>query len=501
MSALTDLLRPFSNLLAGRSVLSIGPGTESVRRFLEKAGAEVAGTAAGVPVGTGMTTKFDFVVWVFSGGQGTLADRCAEIAGALKDEGSLLMATENPLGISRSLGSASCDPNHAEALDSGKHELVCRLTEAGLTNIDFYYPFPDMNGPSVLLDERAFETPAFDLGNLIEPTAGCEGNALSLPAKKLMQLLISNGLIMEHCNSFFLVASRRKTRLLPKEILGFCFNGSRMIEYNKMNVFYLTGDNTIMVRRVPYEPDIRAKPGLPIVQELSEERYLPGRLYTLVLESILETSGWTVADLRAWAAPYWTLLQQYADEEGRVEGRYIDLAPFNLLLYNGSLSAVDLEWTAQGCLPVKYVFFRGLYHSLARVPAVRPPAVGTPTNFYRLILAVAETLFSDTGGLLETFLHLEPFYFGAVFPGSGRFPPDRDLPVVTVTAGCASEEATAWRVGLCPLLACDLQVFVETADGAFSEEKSTTLRIALTPQRRIHSVPLPWFTKDILRLR
>src|SRR5579872_5805509 len=106
MSTLTDLLRPFSNLLAGRSVLSIGPGTESVRSFLEKAGAEVAGRNMGQSDGNGTTAKFDFVVWVFSGGPRALAASCAEIAGFLKEEGSLLMATENPLGMSRALATA-----------------------------------------------------------------------------------------------------------------------------------------------------------------------------------------------------------------------------------------------------------------------------------------------------------------------------------------------------------------------------------------------------------
>lgn len=505
MNNLTDLLRPFAPLLASRSAMAVGFEAKAVGRFLQEAGAvvtmaNVGDLAAIEGCEPDLQGKFDFIVWTCC--PGVSNDTALRLSRMLKRSGFILMTIDNPLGFSRMRPGPG----------PGKREVAAWLTDAGLSHIEFCFAFPDVYNPEVLLRERAFQTPCFDVLNLVGSALAATGGIASIAQRELMTLLVSNGLMSEHSNSFFLIASPNGARLLPEEILGYTFNASRSAAYNKFNVFYQATDKSIKVRRTPYEvnahPDFRQ----PIVQVLAEERYVPGRLYSLVLESVLAKTGWSLEQVCRWAKPYLELLKGYADEDGFVDGRYMDLTPFNLLLHEGSLTAVDLEWKADRPVLLRYVFFRGLYHTLARAGAVRQPAPGTPINLYGLCLAVSEKLFGSGGtiGLLETFLELEPFYFGCVFAKGRCVPCDRDL-VVEVDSRDAGDRAMLSgrpearecnaALGLYPLLNCNLQVFVEGPAAPFSEETSTIVKIGLLRERRVYSIPLAHFTGDVTRLR
>ena len=243
-----------------------------------------------------------------------------------------------------------------------------------------------------------------------------------------------------------------------------------------------------------------------MAQVLEEEVYVSGRLYSLGLQEVFLTPEWSVRDVTKWARPYLDLLRRHAQVEeggGWLEGRYLDLTPFNLVFDDGRLAMIDLEWKADEPLPLPYVFFRGLYHTFSRVAFVLTPAAGTPLNILGLCMAVAGELGFDVSGMLERFMELEGRYFGAVF--SGGSPGDGDLVVTgpgasTVTAVPASTRPDA-RMRLYPLLHLHLQVFVETETRGFCEEASTWRSIGLTPEPKVHSILLPHFTADTVRLR
>lgn len=372
---------------------------------------------------------------------------------------------------------------------SGKEELSAMLRETGFRQCCFYYPFPHWRSPAVLLSEQAFDSELLDAGNLIEPVLLGEGYPYPL-----IHGLLNNGLMQELSSYFFVVVSDNPYWLADPNTLAWTFTPGRSDAFKKLTSFYRSVGGELCVRREPYmAAPIEAG---PVRQELHEERYLPGRLYSLELAGIVSRKGWSVADVVAWARPYLALLQDHADAEGRLEGRYLDLVPFNLVVRKEGLAAIDLEWVAADRLPAGYVFFRGLYHSFSRVGPVGLPLEGTPTNLYGLCLAVAGALFPSVEGMLEAFLELEPLYFGVVFRNAAA-PGDSDL---EVRAGqWARQQLPGDR--LYPLTNLNLQVFVEGPGKGFSEDTSTLLRIGLTGQRKVYSVTLPHFADDIEKLR
>jgi len=444
-SDMADVLRPFGDRLEGKNMLVMGEDGSSLYE-------------AGI--------KYDVVVFSLIGG--SPAPMIGKAAGLLASGGALMIGMEGEGGAK--------DLRNGVPAFPGKQELVEAARQAGFRYCSFYYPFPDIDSPEVFLSEGAYENAVLDVGNLIEP-------------------VLKSGRQLR--DKFFVVASDNAYWLPAPELFAWTFNPGRAMPYKKMTTFYRGEDGELWVRRQHYAGEVNILPAGPVRQELREERYLPGRLYSLELGAIVSCRGWSVDNVTAWVRRFFEVLQGHAGEEGVLEGRYLDLVPFNMVDYDGVLTAIDLEWVAADALPLEYVFFRGLYHSLARAGPVAMPMEGTPMNLYSLCLAVAAALFPSTEGMLEDFLRLEPRYFGAVFGVGDRPPGDKDLQV------SAAHWVRPLRPGnrLYPLSNLNVQVFVERPGQGFSEEMSTMLRIGLTTARKIYSTPLPFFADDVVKLR
>jgi hypothetical protein len=520
MKAIENLLRPFAGMLPGRSVLAVGSELGTIETFLTANGASVRKkemqellTCKALKNANGIvdtTEKVDIIFWI--GGPGddilsngsTLPGMITCLTSLMEEDGLLMMVHRNPTWLDRGLTSAGTGLLAGMMLDRF-------LLQLSLGHIDYYYIFPDHFEPAVLFCDRAFETKAFEVANLIAPNLPLAyAQTKTATSTRLPPWSNAQGRMKAFSGSFLIVASRIRNNAIPEETLAFSFNSTRTEKYNKMNVFYHSAEGEIMVRHIPYvngghAHDSPAGHDVPIRQDLSEERYLPGRLYSLLLNDIFSRPGWSVEDIRMWAEPWLALLKRMAINEGEwLDGRYVDFAPFNLLLHEGSLSAIDLEWIIQQPVPVNYVFFRGLYHCLARTRAAHQPAPGTPTNIFSLAMAIAEGIVQAPTALLSEFLDLEPRYFGSVFPGERTAPGDLDLPNVSGDDGEPTDEKHSNDRPprrLYPLLNLNLQVFVETATAAFSEERSSMLTIGLSRERKVYALPLPYFTNDTIRLR
>jgi hypothetical protein len=267
------------------------------------------------------------------------------------------------------------------------------------------------------------------------------------------------------------------------------------------------------------------------MQQLQEEPYLPGELYSRRLRALLATPGWTVDTLVAWARPYFHLVRSRAWRSGGEEyldGAYTDLVPFNLLAAGLGLEAIDLEWSATEEVPLSYVLFRGLYHSLARAGRVQPPAKRTPDHAFGLTLAVIREFLPDTTGILEDFIERELRYFGPILLGDakprdfaleiGQEPERNGLPVTgAVTKGPASGGGSATKgpasggrkamdeltdgPAMGSLLNLNLQFFIETPDAPFDEARSVKRAVGLTGGRQVCTVVLSGLPTDWTRLR
>ncbi|HVS96780.1 MAG TPA: hypothetical protein VHE54_09845, partial [Puia sp.] len=383
----------------------------------------------------------------------------------------------------------------------GKREWTELARELGFRYCFFYYPFPGWRSPSVLLSEAAFDDEELDVLSLLEPVLTARGSDRAY-SHRLIRSMVANKLVRELSDHLFVVLSDNPEWLPDPRILAWTFNPGRVAAFRKMTVFCRDEHGALNVRREAYDRHGDRRDDVLVHQRLEDEPYRPGRLYTLQLAGIVCTPGWSVGDVVAWARPYYRLLKDHAritDDGEWLEGRHLDLVPFNLLTTDRRLTAIDAEWVAPDPLPLRYVLFRGIYHSLARTGRVALPAHGTPLNLYSLSLAIAGQLVPETEGLLELFLQLEPRYFAPVFGANVAAPGDLDLDL----AYAEERKNTAPRDPgrLHPLYNLNLQVFAETPDKDFSEETSAFLPIGMTERRNRYSIRLPWFTDDITRLR
>ncbi|HET6255801.1 MAG TPA: rRNA adenine N-6-methyltransferase family protein [Puia sp.] len=460
-----DLLRPFAGRLYGNSVIELGSGGGALTRYLAECGARVTAVENDVQLAviTGERCRdLDHVTVVN-------ADPASFETPSRFD---FAIVIDNPELIPKAANLLK--PHGILILTGGNSTVLLYLLHANnLTITDLYIPFPDHLFPTVLLTERARTISGFEPANLVHP------HSLPCPPQ-----------------SFLITAGKTKPNLTDPAAVAWSFNSSRRKPFNKMNVFYESPPTGIRVNRVPHDPDAWPDPGLLLTQVLRDEAYVPGALYSQRLTDIVSSPGWSVEDLQRWARPYVDFLKTRASLNSHqywMEGIYADLVPFNLLSRDGQrFVAIDLEWVIKEMIPLEYVLFRGLYHTIFRLGPVQRPSPRTPLNVFGLCLAVLEGILPDTSGILEDFYIREVAYFAAVSPTNST-PSDSRL---LIAEPGDNEPGIDY-----PLLNLNLQIFVGTAAGGFQESTSVKHPIGLTRRRQTFTLTLADFPADATSLR
>ena len=273
----SNLLRPFSFLDKDMDVLELGAGCGALTRYLgEKCGSvdAVEGSYIRAKIARercsdlenvkvyvdnffnlSFDKKYDVVTLIgvleyaplfcpteFENSE----DACLELfklaTGAVKDDGVIILAIENKLGlkywagckedhtgkVSEGLnGYPSTSYQHAGPVTFSKKELENMIHRCGLPEIDFYYPFPDYKLPNTILKEDADYSPA-DLFLYNWVTTPFEDYTGDREYKFHESLALRNitkaGLFGEFANSFLILAGKSKKHDmnedgLPKDFL------------------------------------------------------------------------------------------------------------------------------------------------------------------------------------------------------------------------------------------------------------------------------------------
>jgi SAM-dependent methyltransferase len=317
--------------------------------------------------------------------------------GPLKEDGVLVLAIENQLGLKYFNG---CAEDHAglpyfgindlygagTAITFGKHELKSRLRSTGLASVDFFYPFPDYKVPNLILAEAAFERPDFMVGDLLFRSTSREyGGAGSRAFHENLawQPLARNGLVGELANSFLILACKAPARDQSQpRWLARTYSSGRLPAYETATIF-LPDENKIAVVKHSLFPEaarperteglhLRHKPAL-------HAPYVSGRLYGAELQPIMARGGGPAAVAR-WAAPWVARLVAAATPNAEsvmvVPGALVDAIPSNLVRDNsGNFADIDLEWEADAPVPLAWILVRGLVNAMTVCP-VSPAFAG-----------------------------------------------------------------------------------------------------------------------------
>ena len=347
----------------------------------------------------------------------------------LKPGGSLILAIENKVGLKYFAGAKEDHLgrpffgvhdlyNRKTVVTFGRFELEALLRQAGFTTLTQLIPLPDYKLPVTILHPPIFDKslPSINAYPLLINSVTYDNQP---PSKKSFSLeaayktVLENNLLPDLCNSLYYIASgpsdspnspgssdQGAPNPLDPEILASHYGGQRYKEFAQETLFIRKGSKLYVKKRRLHDdcpnktdlllntlpPNSAACPAADSAASTNSE-YNPSPTLYEKLMPIINTPGWTLADLAAWSAPWIAHLRSLA-MEGNLPAACLDMTPTNFFVdEDGKLLAFDCEWSpADGSnIPLTYIAMRGLFNTLNGCSNVAPPAKDVPVSLIQLI--------------------------------------------------------------------------------------------------------------------
>lgn len=456
-----NLLRPIGELFTAARVLEIGAGCGAITRYLGERGAQVlalegsprrASIAAsrcrdlpGVTVvndrldALKIDAKFDVVTLIgvleyarmYTAGEDPIAETLRRAQQLLSDDGVLIVAIENQLGLKyfagipedhlgRAMAGIEDGYRHDGVVTFGKQELQQRIAAAGYARSEVAMPFPDYKLPSnVILPAALRAGDAFDAASLAGQAARKDKQIRYSPLfsmSRAFAVLGRNGLLDDMANSFLVIAGKSQASVtldqLAPGVLAELYSTQRHPAYKKLSRFTLT-EKGIRVSRERLIPAATLESRL-LLNHATEETYLKGQHWSERLEQIVVMPGWSLQDVSDWFGVWLSALAKAMPGLPKTEALQIDTPvpaelfdamPDNLIVDpDGQARFFDLEWHFHAPLTVGYLGFRALKLTLGTLLGV---AVPTDRQLLHTATLIRETFRKH--GLVLTSTHIQTY--------------------------------------------------------------------------------------------
>jgi GT2 family glycosyltransferase/SAM-dependent methyltransferase len=459
-----DLLRPFAGDLKNKKVLEIGSGCGAITRYLGELNCNVLSLEGSLRRARicaercrdlnnvsvvndnfnhfKCSEKFDVVVLVgvleysnlfMSGEDNAPLSMLVKAKEFLAPDGKLIVAIENKIGLKYWSGAPEDHVGESYfniqnlygnkgVVTFGQYELTSLVRQAGFELTDLMYPFPDYKFADVIVTETGFKTRGFNaLDLLLEKFEYFQNKRYEsrFSTNLAASSLYNNLLLSQFANSFLLMATNGNSRHLPKEnqILAYVHSTLRKKYYCKQTIFTLDGrsDDILVSRQLLYA----AQGGdTPYVQHLVEnESYINGQILMATILPVVSVNGWNTKDIINWSRTFYEVLISKSfdsDNQAWLEGKFLDLTPFNIVLAEGQPKIFDLEWISKERIPAYYIFLRGLAHTFWRLPFVNLPELGTPLQVIELVKEVTRYYFHFDSAEFDDCKEREIKYFSPI---------------------------------------------------------------------------------------
>lgn len=412
-----NILRPLRKSIAGARVLELGCGMGAITRFLGENADEViavegslrrGGIAAlrcndlknvqviideikSLPTSLG---KFDVVTLIGVleyacryGGPGAEKDVLKIARSFLKPGGFLVLAIENKLGL-KYLGGVPEDhlqrswvgvtTGYAEndVRTWSRRELQELLREAGFASCEQFVALPDYKLPQTLITPHGLRAGAsqLDLAPFLNNSKRLFEPAPLFNAGEAWESVNKAGLLPDLADSLCFVAGAEKELKSPFEpedlVIHYGDFSSLPQKFAKV-VKIVDRDGELEVLRqkltlsTAHETD-------KFYQVLDDEPYYKGELLFSRIRKIAMRPDWTLEEFFASFTPWVDILKENADADFLCDGTLMDLTPFNIIMdENNEARPFDLEWASRERLPLTYILYRGFYHTITRIQALR----------------------------------------------------------------------------------------------------------------------------------
>lgn len=306
---------------------------------------------------------------------------------ALKDQGLLVVAIENRMGLKylsgaredhseRPYDSINGYPSHEHAVTWSARELEAMLGEAGFSGADVLVPFPDYKLASTIIDPSAVRD-EHHVHNWLQGTAPDWGRPRRTPAFSetlAARELAAAGLLKDLANSF-LVLAYKGDRDAVRARLG-VEDGWVARRYELEGRPAVRTRSTLPVEgdRVVVEPALgAAREGAeidlgPFSHAVRDEDFVAGDLATIDVLRTIKADDSTapllqhIRDHAAWLEASHSTGNADADGIPLLDGTSLDATWANLI--DGR--RVHHGWRFRGTLPLDYVAWRNTKHFLER---------------------------------------------------------------------------------------------------------------------------------------
>ncbi len=456
-----NLLHCFFEQLKGKSVLQVGTSGGNLTRYLSEIAFHVCALESDIHLAMATSArcrdlknveiicdtldefrsndKFDVItiidVFEKSSNQNereTYSTLLKNASKFLSPDGILILAANNKCGIVH-LNTVQSEKIETKiengSISFSKTELEDIIKSAGLYINQTAYPFPNFIEPEVIVFESAL-TKKFDVSNLLLGKL-LPGDDVSVATNLIISNLIQNDLIRHLSNSFLFVCSAQKQESSNKKevVLAETFSSYRKKIFTKKNQFIQVGKKIKVNRYRLYNNPNQSNSKVSNI--LVDELYTRGQLLIWDAIIILGKREWSFAEIQTWASSYLSILKAFSFEQnGRtlLKGGYVDLSPFNIIKRDdGTVYVFDQEWEYKEDLPLFYILYRGLLHSLLRLGKIDQPKGREFESIEKIVIALVRELIEFDDENLSFCREKEIEFLSETAIGSRIGIPDRSL--------------------------------------------------------------------------
>jgi SAM-dependent methyltransferase len=357
-----NILRPFMETFADRTVLEIGAGCGAITRFLGESGAQVLaleGTARRAAIARSRTRdlsnvtvladrfedlslplRFDVVTLIgvleyaplFTKGEDPLVHMLLKARDLLKPGGKLIVAIENQLGLKYLAGFPEDHVwvpmygiegryRQKEVTTFGRKTLRAILKRAGFTHQSFMAPFPDYKFPLSIVTEQGFACESFDAGALAWQSANRDPQKprhLVFAPELAWPVVAANGLSLDLANSFLILAQTVQQPTSGPPVLAYHYStANRLAAYCKQTVFQASSDGGIEIRYALLCRETLRKSGKKVQFDLANRAdYVVGTSLAFEFITSVSRSGWTMDEVGQCLRRYLRIVESVSAAEG-----------------------------------------------------------------------------------------------------------------------------------------------------------------------------------------
>ncbi|MDP3744465.1 MAG: class I SAM-dependent methyltransferase [Methylotenera sp.] len=440
----SNILRPFVQQIATGRTLELGAGCGAITRFLGELGGKVV-AVEGSPdrariIGNRCSElknvtviadliqnfepeeKFDVVTLIgvleyaqiYVDEPDPIQFMIKLAKSFLKENGLLIIAIENQLGLKYLCGAAedhlgrpmvgiNDSYTNKSPITFGREELTSYIEDAGFKSVDLYVPLPDYKTPVSIIYPKGFEDESraagWDASPILAGSAVFDRQRPQFPTFSLecaWGVVGRNKLAQDLANSF-LFAVRVKPTDKAEKVLAAHYGSQRPARFAKETQFILEKNRLTTQTRSVADTAHLAKSSWDIGS------YRIGKLWFDELLLIINRPSWQFAELSQWAgvwiealrstpaAPASTAIQELRHFSTLLPPKYIDATPTNFIVgKTGKGEFFDLEWNFSTALPIEFIVFRCLFITLHRVTSCARPAGDVTPKLYDLTMDIME---------------------------------------------------------------------------------------------------------------